>query len=229
MPETIPERVLALTTAIRDLESQANRPAGCVQLLAVSKGQPPSAIQDAFNAGLRHFAENYLQEAQKKINALSNIDLCWHFIGSIQSNKSQLIARDFSWVHSVSRLSIAEKLNQARPDHLPPLNICLQIKLDNDESKSGIKPEDILELALKITQLPRLALRGLMVIASEKTSLDERYALFSTTANCMQSLNSQLHLSMDTLSMGMSDDLAQAIAAGSTMIRIGRRLFGERV
>ena len=229
MPEsTITERIAHLNDTIHQLECAYNRPSGAVQLLAVSKRQPAPSIQEAFNAGQRDFGENYLQEAQAKIKLLNHLPLIWHFIGPIQSNKTKHIANDFSWVHSVCRYKIALQLNDARADELPRLNICLQVNLDGEETKSGITPELITDLVIAVSQVPRLQLRGLMVIPKPQETEQQQYLSFLRLTQMLHSLNQQLNLSMDTLSMGMSDDLQAAIRAGSTMVRIGRAIFGER-
>lgn len=216
-------RQLIATTAVACQRSPEE-----IQLLAVSKGQPASAIQEAFTAGIRHIGENYLQEAQTKIQALKNLPLCWHFIGPIQSNKTQAIAETFSWVHSVDREKIANLLAQHRPEHLPALNVCLQVNLDEEDSKAGLAPEHLKQLALLITKLPRLKLRGLMTIPKPRSDEQEQYESLLRLTKLFNQLNQELNLSMDSLSMGMTDDLVAAIRAGSTMVRIGRAIFGER-
>ena len=200
-----------------------------VLLIAVSKGQTCEAINKVFTEGIFDFGESYLQEAQTKLAALANLPIVWHFIGPIQSNKTQTIAELFSWVHSVSRLKIAQRLNNARPDSLPPLNICLQINLDNEETKTGLSPKDAVTLAMEIQKLPRLCLRGLMAIPKPRTNEDEQYQSFLRLTALRDQLNQELCLSMDTLSMGMSEDYLAAIRAGSTMIRIGTGIFGKRL
>jgi PLP dependent protein len=196
-----------------------------IQLLVVSKGQPASAIQTAFAAGISDFGESYLQEAQKKIKILASLPLCWHFIGPIQSNKARDIAKDFSWVHSVCREKIATLLAKYRPENLPTLNLCLQVNLDNEKNKSGISPEQLAKLALVVSQLPRLKLRGLMAIPMPQSEEQQQYKSFLRLTNLFNQLNKELNLSMDTLSMGMSDDFIAAIKAGSTIVRIGRAIF----
>ncbi|WP_133126772.1 YggS family pyridoxal phosphate-dependent enzyme [Legionella nagasakiensis] len=224
---TIAERILHVTHQIHQAEAECARPPGTVKLLAVSKGQPTDAIEQAFIAGVRDFGENYLQEAQVKINRLEKLPITWHFIGPIQSNKCQNIARHFSWVHSISRLSIAQQLNDARPDTLPALNACIQINMD-DEKKAGISSEQATELASAILLLPRLHLRGLMLIPKRSDDEQQLYLMFQKLTTLLHSLNEQLPINMDTLSMGMSQDFQIAIRAGSTMVRIGQTIFGER-
>ena len=199
-----------------------------IQLLAVSKGQPASAIREAFAAGQSNFGENYLQEAQIKIQNLDDLAINWHFIGPIQSNKSAIIAENFSWVHSLSRQKVAELLAKYRPKDLPALNICLQVNLDEEPTKSGTSEEKLAKLALLVNQLPNLRLRGLMTIPKPLSNEQEQYESLLRLNTILQKLNKECNLSMDTLSMGMSDDLAAAIRAGSTMVRVGRAVFGER-
>lgn len=213
---------------ITHAELASGREPGSVLLLAVSKQQSIAAIREVFHLGITHFGENYFQEAQKKIQALNDLPLCWHFIGPIQSNKTKGIATSFSWVHSINRLKVAQQLNQYRPANLALLNVCLQINLVNEISKSGIPAENAAELALAISQLPNLKLRGLMTIPPPQKDSQEQYHLFNKLKQLLQSLNQELGLNMDTLSMGMSDDLVPAIKAGATIVRIGQAIFGER-
>ncbi|MCW8398230.1 YggS family pyridoxal phosphate-dependent enzyme [Legionella sp. PATHC038] len=209
-------------------ELECGRKPGSVLLLAVSKQQGIEAIRGLFQLGITHFGESYFQEAQSKINALNNIPICWHFIGPIQSNKTKGIATLFHWVHSISRLKIANYLNEYRPSNLAPLNICLQINLVDEQTKSGIPPEHAAELALAVSQLPHLKLRGLMTIPPPQKEMQAQYDLFIQLNQLMHSLNQELGLDMDTLSMGMSHDFVPAIKAGATIVRVGQALFGER-
>ncbi|KGP63385.1 hypothetical protein EP47_02220 [Legionella norrlandica] len=213
---------------ITKAEVSSHRKPGSVLLLAVSKEQDIDSIIEAFHQGIEHFGENYFQEAQEKILALKEFPICWHFIGPLQSNKAKGIAQYFSWVHSINRDKTANLLNQFRPNHLPPLNVCLQINLVAEDTKAGIRPEEATELALRVSQLPHLKLRGLMTIPPPQNDQHTQYQLFLKLNQLMQSLNRALNLKMDTLSMGMSDDLIPAIQAGSTIVRIGRAIFGER-
>lgn len=210
-------------------EQDAHRKPGSVLLLAVTKTQKALHIEEVFSYGISHFGENYYQEALEKITQLQHLPLCWHFIGPIQSNKTKGIAAHFSWVHSVNRLKIAEALNQFRPAHLPPLNVCIQINLIEEESKSGINPEKAKELADAISTLPRLKLRGLMTIPPIQHEEQKQYDLLFQLNQLMHQINHQSGLEMDTLSMGMSDDLIPAIKAGATIVRIGRAIFGDRL
>lgn len=222
-------RVVEMTTTalhqilarIRAAAQAAHRDADSVTLLAVSKNQSLEKIRNAFAAGQMRFAENYVQEAMEKQGALRDLSIEWHFIGNIQSNKIKLIATHFDWVHSVNCFDIAQRLNNAR-DATCPLNICIEVNIDNEETKSGVSSQDVFLLAEKIKSLPNLALRGLMVIP-QKNHVDA----FEKTAALQQELIRSGFL-LDTLSMGMSADFEAAIAAGSTMVRIGTAIFGER-
>ncbi len=214
---------------IAKTSSSCQRSPADIQILAVSKGQPLSAIREAYAAGLTQFGENYLQEALIKIKALNDLAIQWHFIGPIQSNKTQQIVQHFSWVHSLCREKIAEDLSKFRPTDLPPLNVCLQVNLDSEETKSGVSPQELAQLAFKVNQLPSLRLRGLMTIPKPLTSEQAQYESLARLPILLKKLNQELNLSMDTLSMGMSNDLVAAIRAGSTMLRIGRAIFGERL
>lgn len=225
---SIAARIDSVQRLIRQVEASCNRPSGSVELLAVSKGQSCQAIEQAFEARVHNIGENYVQEAIVKIQTLKRLPLCWHFIGAIQSNKTPVIAQHFSWVHGVCRKKIARLLNDQRPASLPLLNVCIQVNIDSSDTKSGIAPEHVAELAAYIIHLPHLHLRGLMVIPSPAPNEQQQYLTYLRAGNLLQTLNSQLNISMDTLSMGMSDDFSAAIRAGSTMVRIGRGIFGER-
>lgn len=202
-------------------EKKHHRTPNSVTLLAVSKNQSIEKIHNVFDLGQTRFAENYVQEAIEKQNALSDLAIEWHFIGTIQSNKTKLIATHFDWVHSVNRFDIAQRLNNAR-DEKNPLNICIEVNIDDETTKSGVSSQDVFSLAEKIKSLPNLRLRGLMVIP-QKNHVDA----FKKTAALQQELIRSGFL-LDTLSMGMSADFEAAIAAGSTMVRIGTAIFGER-
>lgn len=198
-----------------------------VQLIAVSKTRSADECRLAFNCGQTHFGENYLQEALDKISALAELDIVWHFIGPIQKNKTRPIAENFDWVHSVDREIIAERLNQQRPSHLPPLKICIQINIDDEDSKSGIAPEQLPAFAEKILTLPNIEFAGLMAIPRAQADFDSQYETFKQLRLLLNSLKPELGHS-NTLSMGMSNDYQAAIAAGSTMVRIGTAIFGPR-
>ena len=221
---TIAANISTLEQRIRDAALAAERDPASVGLLAVSKTKPAQALREAYAAGLRDFGENYLQEALGKQAELADLPLCWHFIGPIQSNKTRAIAENFAWVHSVDRLKIAQRLSEQRPEGLPPLNICIQVNVSGEASKSGCAPADLPALADAISQLPNLQLRGLMAIPEPTDDAAEQNAAFAA----VQSLQQQLNLPLDTLSMGMSHDLEAAIAQGATWVRIGTALFGAR-
>lgn len=221
---TIAANISTLEQRIRTASLEAQRDPASVGLLAVSKTKPSSALREAYAAGLRDFGENYLQEALGKQAELADLPLCWHFIGPIQSNKTRAIAENFAWVHSVDRLKIAQRLSEQRPEGLEPLNICLQVNVSGEASKSGCTPEDLPALAAAISALPRLKLRGLMAIPEPTEDQAEQAAAFAA----VRTLQDQLDLPLDTLSMGMSHDLEAAIAQGATWVRIGTALFGAR-
>ena len=203
----------------------AGRELDSVQLLAVSKTQPSPVLAEMYQAGQRAFGENYLQEALEKITALKDLDIEWHFIGHVQRNKTKHLAENFAWVHGVDRLIIAERLSNQRSDSQAVLNICLQVNIDGQDSKDGCQPEEVADLVAQISQLPNLRLRGLMVIPAP-----ENTQAFADTKALFEEVKSQ-HAKpedWDTLSMGMSADMTEAIAAGSTMVRVGTALFGAR-
>jgi len=221
---TIADNIAQVSSRIRAAALAARRDELSVQLLAVSKTKPAQALREAYAAGLRDFGENYLQEALGKQLELVDLPLIWHFIGPIQSNKTRAIAEHFAWVHSVDRLKIAQRLSEQRPADLPPLNICIQVNVSGEASKSGCTPADLPALAKAISELPRLELRGLMAIPEPTDDRAEQDAAFAA----VQSLQASLNLPLDTLSMGMSHDLESAIAQGATWVRIGTALFGAR-
>jgi hypothetical protein len=213
---TLNERIAAVRARILAAETLAGRAPGSVQLLCVSKTQPAAAVAEAAAAGERHFGENYVQEAVDKIEGLRSLGLSWHFIGPLQSNKTRLVATHFDWVHSVDSLKLAQRLSEQRPPELPPLNICLQVNSSAEASKRGVAPADLPALATAVGALPRLRLRGLMHIP-EPGDIDAHARLAA-----------QLQAGMDTLSMGMSDDLEAAVAAGASWVRVGTAIFGAR-
>ncbi|VVQ09879.1 YggS family pyridoxal phosphate-dependent enzyme [Pseudomonas fluorescens] len=221
---TIADNIFHVGSRIQTATQAAHRPENSVQLLAVSKTKPAEALREAYAAGLRDFGENYLQEALGKQLELADLPLIWHFIGPIQSNKTRAIAEHFDWVHSVDRLKIAQRLSEQRPAELPPLNICIQVNVSGEASKSGCTPDDLPALAAAISALPRLKLRGLMAIPEPTDDRAEQDAAFAA----VQKLQASLDLPLDTLSMGMSHDLESAIAQGATWVRIGTALFGAR-
>ncbi|MEJ5061151.1 MULTISPECIES: YggS family pyridoxal phosphate-dependent enzyme [unclassified Pseudomonas] len=221
---TIADNISLVSSRIHAATIAANRAENSVQLLAVSKTKPAQALREAYAAGLRDFGENYLQEALGKQLELADLPLIWHFIGPIQSNKTRAIAEHFDWVHSVDRLKIAQRLSEQRPADLPPLNICIQVNVSGEASKSGCTPADLPALANAISELPHLKLRGLMAIPEPTEDRAVQDAAFAA----VQSLQASLNLPLDTLSMGMSHDLESAIAMGATWVRIGTALFGAR-
>lgn len=221
---TIEENIAKVGARIHAAAQASARDGAGIGLLAVSKTKPAAAIRAACAAGLRDFGENYLQEALEKQLELSDLPLTWHFIGPIQSNKTRPIAEHFDWVHSVERLKIAQRLSEQRPADLPALNICLQVNVSGEASKSGCTPAELPALAAAVAQLPRLKLRGLMAIPEPSADPAAQRAAFEQ----VRALQDSLNLDLDTLSMGMSHDLEAAIAAGATWVRIGTALFGER-
>lgn len=201
-----------------------------ITLLAVSKTKPASAIADAIEAGQHAFGENYVQEGVDKIRFFQEqgkTDLQWHFIGPLQSNKSRLVAEHFDWCHTIDRLRIASRLNDQRPEALPPLNVLIQVNISDENSKSGIALEELDALAADVAALPRLTLRGLMAIPAPESSYERQFAVAQQMAVAFEALKARYE-TVDTLSLGMSDDMEAAIAAGSTMVRIGTAIFGAR-
>ena len=220
-------RLHAVLGRIRAAEQRFQRPLGAVRLLAVGKTQPAAAIAALAAAGQRDFGENYFQEALDKMTELATLDLEWHFIGPIQANKTRGIAEHFAWVHSVGRLKIAERLSAQRPDHLPPLNVCLQINIDRESTKHGLDEVELAEVAHAVATLPRLCLRGLMAIPAPAVEFAAQRRPFARLRKLRERL-ADAGLVLDTLSAGMSDDLEAAIAEGATLVRIGTALFGSR-
>jgi pyridoxal phosphate enzyme (YggS family) len=228
---TIEQRIQGVQQRIDKSCQSCRRDTTTVQLLAVSKTYDVSFIQEAMLAGQYAFGENYVQEGIEKIQLLAdfkqNTPLEWHFIGPLQSNKTALVAENFDWVHSIDRLKIAQRLNDQRPSHLPPLQVCLQVNTDGGANKSGITDSLVNDLALAVAQLPRLQLRGLMAIPEPYYTYQETLASHLLLKKIFDRLNT-LGLNLDTLSMGMSADLEAAIEAGSTMVRVGSAIFGVR-
>jgi len=212
---------------ISDAEQRFNRKPGSVQLLAVSKTKPVADIQAAISAEQVCFAENYLQEAVEKIILLNNAKLVWHFIGSIQSNKTREIAQHFQWVHTIDRIKVARRLSEQRPDHLPPLNVCLQINISGETSKSGISPFELKQLVDDCSSLPNIKIRGLMAMPAQVSDFEKQRAPFRELRLLLIELQAK-HPEMDTLSMGTTNDLEAAIAEGATMVRVGTAIFGAR-
>ena len=221
----IAQRLQQIRSQIRHAELACNRKPGSVLLLAVSKTKPAEDIAFAYQAGQRHFGENYLQEALKKQQELGAFDITWHFIGPIQSNKTKALATHFSWVHSVDSLKIAKRLSEQRPVHLPPLNICLQVNISDEQSKSGITLDELPDLVESVSGLPNLRLRGVMAIPAPQDDFEQQRQPYKTLYQAVAKLNNP---ELDTFSFGMTGDLRAAIAEGSTIVRIGTALFGER-
>lgn len=229
---SISQRLSKLTKQIQQLSTQHQRAANAVRLLAVSKTKPIEAIEAAITAGQRAFGENYVQEGIEKIRyfqtkATPQPPLEWHFIGALQSNKTRVVAEHFDWVQTIDRLKIAERLNEQRPAHLPPLNVLIQINISDEASKSGISPAELPALARAIVQLPRLTLRGLMAIPKAESDPETQKVALKAMQQLFAQLKSEFE-DIDTLSMGMSDDMAAAIECGTTMVRVGTAIFGAR-
>ncbi|ERP99159.1 hypothetical protein Q666_00400 [Marinobacter sp. ES-1] len=228
---SIADNIGSVTRRIQKATLKAGRDPDSVRLLAVSKTRPPEDLRTAFEAGQQAFGENYLQEALDKIGALDDLDgIEWHFIGPIQSNKTRQIAESFAWVHSVDRLKIARRLSEQRPESLPALNICLQVNINNEDSKSGCTLDQLPELVSAISDLPNISLRGLMAIPDPDQPESELRLSFRKLAGTLKNLKQDYPDAgpLDTLSMGMSDDLELAIAEGATWVRVGTALFGAR-
>lgn len=219
------ERLAAVRQRMRRAEQAAGRPEGSVHLIAVSKTQPIEALMAAYQCGQRDFGENYLQEALTKQDRLAHFDIAWHFIGPIQSNKTRPIAARFDWVHSVDRLKIAERLSEQRPADLPPLNICIQVNVSEEASKSGVSLEALPGLLAAVAKLPRLRLRGLMAIPEPSADPERQRQAFRVLREAFDGL---ADYGLDTLSMGMSDDLEAAAQEGTTVVRVGTAVFGPR-
>lgn len=222
---TISQRISAVNQEIADYCRTCKRRPDSVLLLAVSKTKPAPDIAAAYQAGLRHFGENYCREALLKQQALGAFNITWHFIGPIQSNKTKLIAQAFSWVHSVDSLRIAKRLSEQRPDNLPPLNICLQVNVSGEQSKSGISLSELPDLSAAISDLPRLKLRGAMAIPAPHDDYEQQRLPYKALVQAVAKLNRP---DLDTLSFGMTDDLKAAITEGATIVRVGTALFGSR-
>lgn len=223
---SINSQLQAIHTRIQSVRAENGCPQP-VYVLAVSKSKPASAVREAYIAGQTMFGENYLQEALEKQAQLTDLPIEWHFIGPIQSNKTQAIAQHFSWVHSVDRLKIAQRLNDARPIDLPPLQICIQVNISHEESKSGVQPEALFALASEISHLPQLRLRGLMAIPAPTPDIEAQREQFKQVRRCYEALIAK-GFDLDTLSIGMSDDYPIAIEQGATIVRIGAAIFGAR-
>jgi pyridoxal phosphate enzyme (YggS family) len=212
---------------LRQAAIEADREPSEVRLLAVSKKQPLEKIREAAAAGQREFGENFVQEGVEKIEALSDLDLTWHFIGHLQSNKTRVVAEYFDWVHTIDTLKTARRLSDQRPPGMPPLNICIQVNVDDEASKSGVAPAELPELARACAELPQLRLRGLMCLPAVRSGFEEQRAPFAALRRMAGQLRHH-GIETDTLSMGMSADYRAAVFEGATLVRIGTALFGER-
>ncbi len=225
---TISKALQAVQTRILRAATQCGRAPDSIHLIAVSKKVQAEALRSAFEAGQRTFGESYVQEALPKIAALEDLAITWHFIGPLQSNKTKLVAENFAWVHSVERIKVAQRLSEQRPAHLPSLNLCLQVNVSGEASKAGVTPAEIHALALAVSALPKVKLRGLMAIPEPTQDLVLQHNQLRLLRNLYDQLNVQ-GFELDTLSMGMSDDLEVAIAEGATQLRVGSAIFGIRI
>ena len=223
----VSDNLQILRERIARAEQSAGRSPSSVNLVAVSKTKPISLIRAVASEGQQAFGENYAQEAIEKADALAELALQWHFIGPVQSNKTQGLAKAMSWVHTVDRLKIARRLSDQRPENLPALNICLQVNISREPSKAGLPPDQVAALAHEVVQLPRLRLRGLMAIPAPTENISQQRRAFADMRELLQTLQRALP-ELDTLSMGMSGDLEAAIAEGATLIRVGSDIFGSR-
>ncbi len=223
----IEQQLTAIKRQLESLETRYGRSENSVRLIAVSKTRSAEEIRAAANCGQFDFGENYVQEAVEKMAQLEDLPLSWHFIGPIQKNKTRTIAQHFDWVHSVDREVIASRLNDQRPEHLTPINVCVQVNIDQEDSKSGAHPDKVIAIARHIDALPRLALQGLMAIPAPQQDFQQQRATFSKIHALLDQLN-DAGLGTKTLSMGMSGDFEAAIAEGATMVRIGTAIFGPR-
>ncbi|BCA90573.1 MULTISPECIES: YggS family pyridoxal phosphate-dependent enzyme [Halomonadaceae] len=226
----LPESLASARERLRRALEDAGRSPTSATLLAVSKTKPAEMLREAWQHGQREFGENYLQEALDKQAALEDLDgIVWHFIGPLQSNKTRAVAEQFAWVHSVDRLKIAKRLSEQRPAALPPLNVCLQVNISREATKSGVLPEGTLALAQEIAALPGLALRGLMAIPAPAETLEAQRQPLAALRQLLEELQAALpEAPLDTLSMGMSDDLEAAVLEGATLVRLGTAIFGAR-
>jgi len=227
IPQNLAVNIRRVRERIRLACERSGRSVDSVTLLAVSKTHSVDLISGAAREGIEHFGESYLQEALPKIETLRGLELTWHFVGQLQGNKTRSVAESFHWVHGVDRLRIAKRLSDQRPFHAPPLNVCLQVNVGGEDTKGGVSPAELPELAREVAALPRLALRGLMCIPPPDEDASRQRAWFAQTAELLRSLRVP-GTTLDTLSMGMSDSLEAAIEEGATIVRVGTALFGER-
>ena len=226
----ISESLAAARQRLADALQQAGRPLADARLLAVSKTKPAAMIREAWHLGQRDFGENYVQEALDKQDELADLaGIVWHFIGPLQSNKTREVAERFAWVHSVDRVKIARRLNDQRPEALPPLQVCLQVNISDEASKSGVSLDELPALAEAVLAMPRLRLRGLMAIPAPAEGLDAQRAPLARLRQALDRLRERFpEAPLDTLSMGMSDDLEAAVLEGATLVRLGTAIFGAR-
>lgn len=225
---TLQHNYATVCQQVRQAAQDAGRAAECVQLIAVSKTFPVADIRQVYAAGARHFGENYVQEWYEKTAALADLpDIVWHMIGDVQSNKTKYVAERAAWVHTISRLKIAQRLNDQRPSHLPPLQVCIEVNIAGEANKHGVAPAEAIALACEVAKLPRLQVRGLMCVAQTNGSEAELRQQFHTMQQLLQQLN-QAGVAADVLSMGMSADMTLAIACGATHVRVGSAIFGKR-
>lgn len=227
MTQSIEFNIAKVRELIREAEKKYQRDPGSVSLIAVSKTRTAQEVRQAVLTGAPDIGENYVQEALGKQAQLGALQIRWHFIGPIQSNKTQAIASSFDWVHSVDRVKIARRLSDQRPAGKPPLNICLQVNISGEESKAGLEPQEVAAVADQVSTLPGICLRGLMAIPRPADSFEQQREPFGRMRELLESLRID-HPRLDTLSMGMSDDMEAAIAEGATMVRIGTAIFGQR-
>ena len=223
----IKKNIIKIKEIILNLELKSNREKNSVNLMAVSKMQNTKKIREAFNSGQKDFGENYLQESLVKISELSDLNITWHYIGKVQSNKSKLIAENYDWVHSIDKISTLRKIGDHRKNFKEKINVCIQVNIDNEETKSGINPDDIEKFINEAIDFDGVNVRGLMVIPMHQNEYESQYKTFMRIKNLFDSLVNKGY-KLDTLSMGMSSDYSSAIAAGSTIVRIGTSIFGER-
>ncbi len=224
---TISKALQAVQARIQRAATQYGRSPESITLIAVSKTAGAESLRIAYASGQRTFGESYAQEALPKMTALQELAIEWHFIGPLQSNKTKSVAENFAWVHSVERAKIAQRLSDQRPEGLPPLNVCLQVNVSGESSKSGVAPAEVLALARAVATLPKIKLRGLMAIPEATDNVAQQHVQFRLLRELRDQLNGQ-GFKLDTLSMGMSHDLEAAIAEGATMVRVGSAIFGER-
>ena len=226
---TIASKLQLVRNRINQACLKVQREPGSVRLLAVTKTFSDQAVREAFAAGQRCFGENYVQEAIDKIHALADLrsQIEWHLIGPLQSNKTRVVAESFDWVDTIDRLKIAQRLSEQRPDHLPPLQVCVQINTSGEDSKSGVAPQEAFALAQSVALLPRLRLRGVMALPAPSADVAEQHKALLIARIAFNDLNNK-GFTLDTLSVGMSADLESAVEEGSTMVRIGSAIFGQR-